>query len=191
MSILAFAGSLRALSSNAALARFAASCSPSVVLAPKLDALPLYDGDVEDAGLPPAVAALRAQAFAASGFFFATPEYNGFTSAALKNAIDWLSRSGAEGVHPFKGKPFAVVSAGGGGGGARAQREIISIGTDFKMAHIGASSSPVCVKLFDGVARFDKATGDLVDADVKARVAALVAELAAAAAAHKAAEAKA
>ena len=190
MSILAFSGSLRALSSNAALARFAASCSSAVILSPKLDTLPFYDGDVEDSGLPPAVAALRAQAFSASAFLFATPEYNGFTSAALKNAIDWLSRSGVEGVHPFKGKPFAVVSAGGGGGGARAQREIIAIGTDFKMPHIGAAA-PICVKLFDGVARFDGATGDLVDADVKARVAALVAELEAAAAAHKAAVAKA
>ena len=63
------------------------------------------------------VEALRKQAFAASGFFFATPEYNGFTSAALKNAIDWLSRAGPEGVSPLKGKPMAIVSAGGGGGG--------------------------------------------------------------------------
>lgn len=109
VSILAFGGSLRALSSNAALARFAASASPAVTLAAKLDNLPFYDQDIEDKALPASVVELRRQAFAASGFFFATPEYNGFTSAVLKNAIDWLSRAGPEGASPLKGKPFAIV----------------------------------------------------------------------------------
>ena len=63
----------------------------------------------EDKALPASVVELRRQAFAASGFFFATPEYNGFTSAVLKNAIDWLSRAGPEGASPLKGKPFAIV----------------------------------------------------------------------------------
>jgi NAD(P)H-dependent FMN reductase len=111
---------------------------------------------------------------------------NGFTSAALKNAIDWLSRSGAEGTSPLKGKPFAVVSAGGGGGGMRAQRNICAIASDFKMPQVGGET-PIAVKLFDGVNRFDKATGDLSDPAVKAAIEALVAQLAAAAAAHKAA----
>ena len=109
VSILAFGGSLRALSSNAALARFAASASPAVTLAAKLDNLPFFDQDIEDKALPASVVELRRQAFAASGFFFATPEYNGFTSAVLKNAIDWLSRAGPEGASPLKGKPFAIV----------------------------------------------------------------------------------
>lgn len=142
---------------------------------------------MEDAGLPPPVATLRQAAFSASGFFFATPEYNGFTSAALKNAIDWLSRAGAEGASPLKGKPFAVVSAGGGGGGMRAQRNICAIAADFKMPQVGGEAPPIAVRLFDGVKRFDAATGDLTDDAVRGSVAALVAQLAAAAAAHKAA----
>ena len=118
----------------------------------------------------------------------AQPEYNGFTSAALKNAIDWLSRSGPEGVSPLKGKPFAVVSAGGGGGGMRAQRNIAAIAADFKMPQVGGEA-PIAVKLYDGVQRFDPASGDLTDAAVQQQVGALVAQLSAAASAHKAAAA--
>jgi len=189
VSILGFSGSLRALSSNSALLRSAAASNSAVTIAPRLDTLPFYDGDVEAAGLPPAVAALRNQAFQASGFLFATPEYNGFTSAVLKNAIDWLSRVGPEGVSPLKGKPFAVLSCGGGGGGMRAQRNLLAIGADFKMLHIGAEDEPIAVKLFDGVKRFDTITGDLVDSSVQAAIAALVSKLAMAAKEHKAAAA--
>ncbi len=130
---------------------------------------------------------MRKQAFAASGFFFATPEYNGFTSAALKNAIDWLSRDGPEGVSPLKGKPMAIVSAGGGGGGIRAQRNLAAIGTDFRMPMIGEVGG-IAVRLFDGTQRFT-AEGDLVDEGVRAAIAALVAQLDAAAKAHAAAAA--
>lgn len=70
--ILGFSGSLRALSSNSALLRAAAGSSSAITLAPKLDCLPLYDGDVEDAGVPAAVLSLRQQAFQASAFLFAT-----------------------------------------------------------------------------------------------------------------------
>ena len=74
--ILAFGGSLRTLSANAALARAAVAAAPGVVtLAPvELDALPFYDQDVEDAGLPSSVATLRSATFSASAFLFATPE---------------------------------------------------------------------------------------------------------------------
>lgn len=184
--ILAFGGSLRARSSNNALARFAASLSPSVVLAPKLDTLPFFDQDVEDAGIPSPVLALRKLAFECNAFLFSTPEYNGFTSAALKNAIDWLSRAGPEGASPLKGKPFAVMSAGGGMAGMRAQKNIIAIANDFKMPQVGAET-PVAIKLYDGVSRFDVTSGDLVDTAVKEQIAALLKQLEAAAAAHKSA----
>ena len=177
-SILARSGSLRRLSSNSALARAAAASSPLVVLAPRLDALPFFDADRE-VPLPPPVAALRAAAFAARGFFFATPEYNGATSAVLKNAIDWLSRAGPEGVSPLKGKPFVVVSAGGGGGGMRAQANVHAVAAASGMAPVASSSGPpLAIKLFDdGAPRFSPDTGDLVEPASLARVAALVAEL--------------
>jgi NAD(P)H-dependent FMN reductase len=184
--ILAFGGSLRARSSNNALARYAASRSSSIILAPTLSSLPFYDQDVEDVGVPAPVLALRSLAFGCSAFIFSTPEYNGFTSAALKNAIDWLSRSGAEGTSPLKGKPFAVMSAGGGMGGARAQKNIIAIANDFKMLHVGADS-PIALNIFDKISRFDASSGDLTDNAVKERIAALVKQLEAAAAAHKSA----
>ena len=175
--ILALSGSLRRLSSNSALARAAAASSPLVALAPRLDALPFFDADRE-VPLPPPVAALRAAAFAARGFFFATPEYNGATSAVLKNAIDWLSRAGPEGVSPLKGKPFVVVSAGGGGGGMRGQANVHAVAAASGMAPVASSSGPpLAIKLFDGAPRFSPDTGDLVEPASLARVAALVAEL--------------
>ena len=222
--ILALSGSLRKQSANTALTRAAAAAaSGAMTLAPRLDALPYFCEDVERSGLPASVAALRAQAFQASAFFFATPEYNGNTSGALKNvrcaaaplppcapraapvcrtlsltrnhpslaaaqALDWLSRSGAEGASPLKGKPFAVVSAGGGGGGAGGAASVAAVCERFGMARVGAPGG-VAVRLFDGTARFDSASGDLTDAQVRAAVAALAAELQGAAARHAAAAA--
>lgn len=176
--VLALSGSLRRLSSNSAIARAAAASSPHVVLAPRLDALPFFDADKE-VPLPPEVAQLRALAFAAGAFLFATPEYNGATSAVLKNAIDWLSRSGPEGVSPLKGKPFAVASAGGGGGGMRAQANVAAVLQDSDMVRVGGtgSSARIAIKLWDGVQRFSPDTGDLVDPAALASVGALVAEL--------------
>lgn len=175
--VLALSGSLRRLSSNSAIARAAAASSPLVVLSPRLDALPFFDADKE-VPLPPPVARLRALAFAAGAFFFATPEYNGATSAVLKNAIDWLSRSGPEGVSPLKGKAFAVASAGGGGGGMRAQANVAAVLQDSDMVRVGGTgSAPIAIKLWDGVQRFSPETGDLVDPETLARVGALVAEL--------------
>jgi NAD(P)H-dependent FMN reductase len=181
-SILAFSGSLRCLSSNTALIRYAAHQSSSIIIAPRLDRLPFYDQDIEDEGLPPAVAAIRKQAFEAKAFLFSTPEYNGFTSAVLKNAIDWLSRAGKEKQSPLKGKPYAIMSTGGGGG-LRGQRNIISIASDCKMIHIGAEFPPIAVKLFDGAQHFEAKNGDLTDAAVQAQIALLVKQLETAAAA--------
>lgn len=175
-SILAFSGSLRCLSSNTALIRYAAHQSSKIIIAPRLDRLPFYDQDIEDEGLPPAVAALRKQAFEAKAFLFSTPEYNGFTSAVLKNALDWLSRFGVEKQSPLNGKHYALMSSGGGGG-IRGQRNIISMGIDLKMIQVGADFPPVAVKLFDGVQRFDAKTGDLTDETVQAQVALLVKQL--------------
>jgi chromate reductase len=177
--ILALSGSLRRASANSGLLRAAMAGSSSVAAAPVLlSELPFFDADVEAApeGLPPAVAALRAAAFAARGFLFATPEYNGLTSAVLKNALDWLSRRGPEGRSPLSGKPFAVVSAGGSFGGARAQRSVEAIAGDVGMKKVDGRPQ-IAVKLFDGVRRFDEATGDLLDGAVRAELDALVAAL--------------
>lgn len=156
--ILGLSGSLRRLSSNTALLRAAMAASSAVAPSPvSLAALPHFDADLEEAPLPAEVAALRAAAFAARAFLFATPEYNGLTSSALKNALDWLSRAGPEGRSPLAGKPYAVVSAGGGSGGLRGQRAVDLVAGDLKMQRV--EGPLVAVKLFDGVERFDGETG--------------------------------
>ncbi|MDG1352531.1 MAG: NAD(P)H-dependent oxidoreductase [Sulfitobacter sp.] len=82
--------------------------------------LPLYNGDDEEAhGVPAAVDALAQQIAGADAVLISTPEYNKGPSGALKNALDWISRSQ---IKPWGGKPVAVMSAAAGrAGGERAQ----------------------------------------------------------------------
>ncbi|MFL1461332.1 NADPH-dependent FMN reductase [Roseococcus sp. DSY-14] len=116
--ILALCGSLRAASLNRRLLRAGIAMLPAGVEAEIADwrDLPVYDEDLEAQGMPAPVAALRAQAMAAQGFLFATPEYNWSIPGGLKNAIDWLSRK-PDGTQPFAGKPVALMGATPGPGG--------------------------------------------------------------------------
>jgi chromate reductase, NAD(P)H dehydrogenase (quinone) len=117
--LLGLSGSLRRDSANTALLRAAAELAPAgveVVLHPLRD-LPFFDADVERAGLPDPVRALRTAVEDADGLLLATPEYNWSVTAALKNAIDWASRGPDA---PLDRKPAALLSAAGRGGGARA-----------------------------------------------------------------------
>src|SRR5450756_143878 len=63
--------------------------------------LPLYNQDVETAGVPPQVRRLKDQIKAADAILFATPEYNYSMPGVLTNAIDWVSRPPAD--NPFNG----------------------------------------------------------------------------------------
>ena len=127
ISLLGISGSLRSGSQNTALLRAAAeSLGPGVTLtiAP-LNGLPMYNWDDEQhAGFTTAVVALREQVAAADGLLFATPEYNWSVSGALKNAIDWLSRSPAP---PIDHKPAAIMGVGGGSGTWRSQEHLRDI----------------------------------------------------------------
>ena len=69
--------------------------------------LPLYDGDIEDAGIPADVQAAKDAILAADGVVLITPEYNRSISGVLKNAIDWISRP--YGMNSFAGKPVALA----------------------------------------------------------------------------------
>jgi chromate reductase, NAD(P)H dehydrogenase (quinone) len=96
MRILALSGSLRADSYNTALARAARELAPAgldIEIYEGLGNLPHYDQDLDQESVetPDAVAALRRQIDEADALFFFTPEYNGSTTGALKNAIDWAS----------------------------------------------------------------------------------------------------
>jgi chromate reductase len=119
--ILAIPGSLRRASFNRALARAAAELAPAgvTVEVTELNGIPVYDDDVNAAGPPPEVLALKARIAGADAVFIATPEYNHGVPGVLKNAIDWTSRGGNQ---PWKGKPVAIAGASNGGfGTVRAQ----------------------------------------------------------------------
>ncbi|MCC5870612.1 MAG: NAD(P)H-dependent oxidoreductase [Gammaproteobacteria bacterium] len=127
--LLAFAGSLRKDSFNRkliqTLAEGAREAGAKVTLLELRDhALPLYDGDIEAAGMPNAVRTLQSMMAEHDGLLIATPEYNGAYPALIKNTLDWISRpldDGKAGTTLFAGKIAGLCSASPGGlGGLRA-----------------------------------------------------------------------
>lgn len=72
--------------------------------------LPIYDGDLEAAGMPDAVKELRAMVDGLDLLIIASPEYNHSISGALKNAIDWLS----VGKNILDGKTAAIFGVSTG-----------------------------------------------------------------------------
>ncbi len=93
--ILTLIGSLRSGSDNRRLAEAAAKLAPSgisVEIFEFLADVALYNEDFDQPGAVPAADRLRADVGSADALLLVTPEYNGTMSAALKNAIDWISR---------------------------------------------------------------------------------------------------
>ncbi len=118
--LLTLSGSLRKGATNRMLLKEAARLfGPCTHVEGDLN-LPLYNGDDEaQEGVPASVQALADQIAAADAVVISTPEYNKGPSGALKNALDWVSRT--EG-NPWADKPVAVMSAAAGrAGGERAQ----------------------------------------------------------------------
>lgn len=96
--VLAFAGSLRQGSFNKKLVREAmegaqAAGAEVTYLDLRDYPLPVFDEDLEKAeGLHPNARRLKDAFLAHQGLLIASPEYNSMISAALKNAVDWISR---------------------------------------------------------------------------------------------------
>jgi chromate reductase len=110
MKILAISGALRKDSYNTQLLRAVKEQAPKEmeIEIVTLHGIPLYDGDEEDKhGLPASVKALQDKVRQADGIIISTPEYNFSVPGVLKNATDWLSRSG----NPFKWKRVGVMGA--------------------------------------------------------------------------------
>ena len=123
--VVGFAGSLRRASYNRALLRAATELAPPTlhIVIHELDEIPLYNGDIEAAGVPPSVAHLRDAIRQADGLLIATPEYNHGVPGVLKNTIDWLSRPPHESA--LNGKVAAVMGASPGiTGTARGQSQL-------------------------------------------------------------------
>ena len=124
--IIAISGSLREKSTNTAILRLASELAPkdrvaSVEILSYKD-VPIYDGDIEAAGIPDSVKAIAKKIAEADGVYISTPENNYSISAALKNIIDWVTRVQP---NPFEKKPVAIASvAAGPSGGVRAQDDV-------------------------------------------------------------------
>jgi chromate reductase, NAD(P)H dehydrogenase (quinone) len=109
--VVGFAGSLRRGCYNRALLRAATELAPPRlhIAIHELDGIPLYNGDIEAAGVSPSVMQLRDAIRQADGLLIATPEYNHGVPGVLKNAIDWLSRPPRDSA--LNGKVAAVMGA--------------------------------------------------------------------------------
>lgn len=168
MKLLAINGSLRAVSSNAAVVRAVARLAPAgsaVEVYAGLASLPQFSPDLDVEPLPGPVAALRFAIAAADGLVITSPEYAHGMPGSLKNALDWLVSA----TEPID-KPVLLISASPSGA-----------------AHAHAQLSEVLrtmsMRLVDGGAhvfsraRLD-AAGELVDEGLLAAIAAAVARLA-------------
>jgi len=177
MKILAFAGSTRTGSFNKKLiavagdAARAAGATVTVVDLRDL-ALPLFDQDLEDAnGLPEGAKRFKTLLRESDGFLIASPEYNSSITAALKNAIDWASRSESDDEPPlvaFRGKVAALCGASPGAlGGLRGLVHVRAI-----LGNIGVIVLPDQVCISTAHEAFDD-SGKLKDERKSKQVAAL------------------
>lgn len=120
MNILLFSGSLQINSLNKKLLAVANHILVShkhktTVADLKSLAFPVYDGDIEAAGIPEGVKQLGQMIAQADALVIASPEYNGAMAGSLKNAVDWVSRIRPM---PLGKKPVLLMGASPGGFGA-------------------------------------------------------------------------
>lgn len=126
--LLILVGSSRRGSLNRQLAENVASIASAQGLRttlPDIRALdiPIMDQDLEATdGIPAGARQLRQALEDADALIVCSPEYNGFPTPLLKNALDWMSRPDGDiaGLDAFRGKPALALSASPGAlGGLR------------------------------------------------------------------------
>jgi chromate reductase len=126
LDVIGIAGSLRRDSHNRALLRAAPGLAPpglAIRIWEGLSTIPLYDGDLEEKGMPSPVAAMNEEIQRAGAALVVTPEYSQSVPGVLKNALDWAARP--PGKSPFRGKVVAITGASPGAlGTARAQMDL-------------------------------------------------------------------
>ena len=170
MKLLGIAGSLRQSSYNRALLRSARELLPEGVELEELDlrGLPFYAGDVEAAGDPEPVVALKEAIRGADALLIATPEYNRGIPGGLKNAIDWASRPPL--ASPLTGKPVAIMGASTGRGGTARAQEQLRAALEFSRADVLEQPEVLVTEAF---MRFDE-RGELADEGIRVELAELV-----------------
>ncbi len=126
MRVLGIAGSLRRASYNRALLEAARQLAPPSMAIERfdLDAIPLYNADLDADGIRPAEVERLKKAIAdADAILIVSPEYNHSVPGVLQNAIDWASRPGMK--SPLVGKPTGIMGASLGViGTARGQQQL-------------------------------------------------------------------
>ena len=180
--ILAFGGSLRRDSYNQELAVVAAAGGREAgagvtVISLRDFTLPIFDEDLEaTSGMPEAAKRLKVMFREHNGLIIASPEYNSSITAALKNAIDWVSRvesNGEPALSALAGKTAVLCSASPGGlGGMRGLVHLRAI-----LGSIGITVLPDQIAVGKAYEAFTP-DGVLADANQQARVKALGSNLA-------------
>ena len=170
MKLLGIAGSLREGSYNRSLLRAARELLPEGVelVEFEIGSLPFYDADVEAAGDPEPVVALKHAIRDADALLIATPEYNRGVPGVLKNMIDWASRPAIG--SPLTGKPVALMGASTGRGGTALAQQQLRQALEFPRASVLDEPE---VLVSEAYMRFDD-QGELTDEGVRAELAELV-----------------
>ena len=174
--VIAISGSLRKGSYNMAVLRAAQRMQPNGMNIELLEYadVPVYNGDVESAGLPASVKRVREQVAAADAILIATPEYNYSIPGVLKNVIDWMSRKDLqkpEKALPLFHKPLGIIGASVGQfGTTRAQLHLRQICVYTNMVPLNQPE----VLISHAHDRFDE-SGELTDAPTRDFVAAFLA----------------
>ena len=134
-------------------------------------ALPVYDADIEARGMPEGARTLRRLFTEHEALLLVSPEYNGFPTPLLINALDWASRPVAEDGMPsgpaaMSGTVAGLLSASPGAFGG--MRSLMFV-RQFLQMNLGMLIVPEQFGLGLADKAFD-AAGALVDAKAHAAV---------------------
>ena len=120
LNIVSFAGSLRKESISRRVLKSSIELTPSAMTITELgiEEIPMFNADLEDAGTPEVVVALKKSVANSDGLLIVTPEYNNGIPGVTKNIIDWLSRKNSEHGNVLSGLPIDIIAIAGGSTGS-------------------------------------------------------------------------
>lgn len=146
--ILIIVGSLRKNSFNRQLAQQVEQMLSQRAAVGFLDFsdLPFLNQDIEFP-VPDSVARVRQEVMAADGIWIFSPEYNFQIPGALKNLLDWLSRSmvpnSPERISAVNGKPVTISGVAGSSAAAGVRKHLSALLGSMSMNLIGGAGTGV------------------------------------------------